>query len=157
MKPEVWSAIAAWVTAAAAIIALLIAKRQLRKMGDGSEVQTVQMFVHIDAAITEAIGRAQNAAQKLSELKQRKRTEGGVTDEQLSYAEKRLNAETTGILNAVDRLAGCLLRNKRLEEIYKQDYFHSIISVVDKYPDKFHGPRERFKNLRQLYKKWTTG
>ncbi|MCE2503345.1 MAG: hypothetical protein J4G05_04705 [Chlorobi bacterium] len=150
---QLLTAIASCVIALTAIVGVGIARGQLLKMGDAANVQTVQMLMNMNAAMNSALDEIAVASKDMVELTLEGNAQGGVTHEQKKFTAKQLAAKKSRYLNALDQLAGCLLRNKRIEKQYKQDYEHVITTAVKKYLMDT-GSEARYRNLMKLYQKW---
>lgn len=140
---------AQWSAAIVGATAVLVAWRQLGNVSKSLRMNSLMAVLQIESEIN-------SRKEKLNELAARIRQEGNKSkpDEGLILIlNDQLDAVVQNYLNAVDRLAFCILNGFVPDKDWRTEYRNAIASDVKSYESKF-GPSTPYRNILDLNAKW---
>lgn len=157
------SAIADIVTSAATVALLFVALNQLSKLNDSLKTASDSLIsskesnrltnliaiLDHEAEITKRKSKLSGVAFEIQEYNLRNPQPDDMT--QILFSKH--NTAIEDYLNAIDRLAYCILNDYFQEKEWKREYRGLILSIVKDYED-WLGPSSAYVNLIDLHAQW---
>jgi hypothetical protein len=143
--------VASFITAAAAVVGVIVAWIQLKNLNSTLRMDGLLGVLQLEAEINERRGRmCETAIQIHEENRKPKKEQEKQTFESL---ETILRERTEAYLNAVDRLAFCILKGYFPEKEWRAEYRDFIATDVADHQEYF-GPSTRYTNILKLHARW---
>ena len=147
MEAATWvGSIAGCVVAVTAVVALLLAWRQLTNLGSTLRIGRLNTILDIETQMNSRKERVDEQVEKIQRS-------GGLTDEQKKVEQDALDARLENWFNAVDRLAFCILKDFVPEKDWRVEYRDYINNIVVKH-GKFFPAGTHYRNILDLNNKW---
>lgn len=143
-----WSATGSMLSAIAALLAVLIAFYQFKKINQSLNDSNIMKIMEIEFEINRRLERAQDLRKEITEMSDIEVDE--IKNKLLFY-----NAAYESYLNSLDRLSGFILEKIYNEENFKDDYKKTIKSIVEmpEFIGEYNG-EENYKRIIRLNTKW---
>lgn len=150
MSPEWVSATASSVIATTGLVGVFVAAYQLKRLNSTLRLNGLLGIVQLEAEINRRRSRLVDIGQQIIlEGKGKTAQEKKV----LASLEQRLKVDTEAYLNAVDRLAFCILKDYFPEREWRTEYRDFIATDVADHEEYFRADT-RYNNMLKLHQKW---
>lgn len=139
------------VVASTGCVAVAVAAFQLRRLNSTLRLNGLLGVVQLENEINSRRTRLVDVSQDIAMEGKKPRTQ---QDKRLLESlEERFKVDTEAYLNAVDRLAFCILKNYFPEREWRVEYRDFIATDVADHEEYF-GASTRFDNILKLHRKW---
>jgi hypothetical protein len=140
-----------WLAAIAAFLAVAVAYWQLSGLNDTLRINGLMAVLQIESELN---ARKHQMAEVATRLEMEcSRIPSRQKPKLIVSLSKQLNACLENYLNAVDRLAFCILKDYVPEKDWRAEYRECMASDIESYPE-FFGPSSRYRNIKDLHDKW---
>lgn len=147
MEAATWvAALATFVMAVVAVIALIVAWRQLTNLGNTLRLNSLSAVLQIEADMNARKERVDEVTEKICSGE-------GTDANRTDVLQDALDSRLENWFNAVDRLAFCVLREYVPEKDWCVEYRDYISNIVIHHA-KFFLPGSRYRNIIDLNNRW---
>jgi len=140
-----------WIRTVIGGAGVAVAFFQLRRLNKSLKLNGVLGIVQLEIEINNRRTQLANVSHEIS--LEGNKTKSAARDKRLVTLDKRLEVDTEAYLNAVDRLAYCILKNYFPNREWKIEYRDFIATEISDHSE-FFGPDTRYDNILKLHNKW---